>query len=146
MATMNLSQIKEKAQRQAQQMGEIYSSWKQGQGNQAEAEAIFKSVIGAAGATFQRMLANKQLMEEVMNNELNVVETCLFLMDESEMKQRQERARNISEKQQALLNSAAAQLSSNAINQDPAFTMMLRVVDQAQMQALVALYGPSFVN
>lgn len=146
MATMNLSQIKEKSQRQAQQMSEIFASWKQGQGNQAEAESIFKSVIGATGATFQRMLADKQLMEEVMENELNVVETCLHLMDDAEINQRQERARGIEQQQQALLRSAAGQLSSNAISQDPSFSLMLKVMDQQQMQALVALYGPSFVN
>lgn len=146
MATMNISKMKEKAARQAQQMQEIFASWKEGKADKNKAENIFKSVIGATGATFQKMLADKALMEAIMENELNVAETCMYLMEESEINQRQERARGLNAEQQALLRAAVAELSGKAIQEEKAFALMLRVMNEEQMQVLVTIYGPSFVK
>lgn len=147
MVTMSPSATKEKAARQAQQMREIFTSWQaqQAQGADAEANNVFKSIIAATGATFQRMLAEKKLMEETMENEFNVAETCLFLMDEEEVAQRQERARALTNEQQAMLLAAAQQVNNPENQKDQAYTLMFKILNQEQIQALVALYGPSFV-
>lgn len=148
MATMSPSATKEQARQHAAQMQQLFASWKSpaATNRREEASNIFMRVIAASGATFQRMLSDRSLMEEVMENELNVAETCIHLMDSAELSQRRERANSMSAEQQALLRAAVQESEAQRKeNKDPAYSMMLNITDAAQMETLMALYGPSFV-
>lgn len=147
MVTMSQTELKVQQAQRVAEATQIFQSWAAAPQKNEESENIFLRLIAATGASFQKMHSDRESMELVMDNELNIAQTCTHLMDERELEERLARARSLNSQQQALLKGALA-IYAEQRNQasDPAYTMFLRVVDEEQMQALIALYGPSFIQ